>query len=101
MAPSSIDQEQIWEKLSLCFQSTETATDHFSERTIIVDTLHALNLVATISRLERKPIDELHHAGHRIGSTEVRNIDAFYEAFGVGEDDALYLDPQQRVRIWN
>jgi putative endopeptidase len=31
----------------------------------------------------------------------VRNIDAFYEAFGVGEDDALYLDPQQRVRIWS
>ena len=31
----------------------------------------------------------------------VRNIDAFYEAFGVGEDDALYLEPQHRVRIWN
>ena len=31
----------------------------------------------------------------------VRNIDAFYEAFGVGEDDALYLAPEQRVRIWN
>ena len=31
----------------------------------------------------------------------VRNIDAFYEAFGVDEDDALYLDPAQRVRIWN
>ena len=31
----------------------------------------------------------------------VRNIDAFYEAFDVSEDDALYLDPQQRVRIWS
>jgi neprilysin/putative endopeptidase len=31
----------------------------------------------------------------------VRNMDAFYEAFGVDESDALYLDPQQRVRIWN
>jgi len=31
----------------------------------------------------------------------VRNIDAFYEAFDVNEDDALYLDPQQRVRIWS
>jgi len=31
----------------------------------------------------------------------VRNIDAFYEAFDVKEDDALYLPPQQRVRIWN
>jgi putative endopeptidase len=31
----------------------------------------------------------------------VRNIDAFYEAFGVTEDDALYLEPEQRVRIWS
>ncbi|MEJ6536890.1 MAG: M13 family metallopeptidase [Mycobacterium sp.] len=31
----------------------------------------------------------------------VRNIDAFYEAFDVSEDDALYLEPKQRVRIWS
>ncbi len=31
----------------------------------------------------------------------IRNIDAFYEAFDVTADDALYLEPQQRVRIWN
>ena len=30
----------------------------------------------------------------------VRNIDAFHEAFGTGPDDALWLDPAQRVRIW-
>ncbi|MEN4474170.1 M13 family metallopeptidase [Mycolicibacterium cosmeticum] len=31
----------------------------------------------------------------------VRNIDAFYDAFQVAESDELYLDPDQRVRIWN
>lgn len=31
----------------------------------------------------------------------VRNIDAFYDAFGVSVNDALYLEPQQRVRIWS
>ena len=31
----------------------------------------------------------------------IRNMDAFYEAFDVAEDDDLYLDPQRRVRIWN
>ena len=31
----------------------------------------------------------------------IRNMDAFYEAFEVDEDDALYLEPQRRVRIWN
>ena len=30
----------------------------------------------------------------------VRNLDAWYEAFGVTEDDPLYLPPEQRVRIW-
>lgn len=31
----------------------------------------------------------------------IRNMDAFYDAFGVTPDDALYLEPGQRVRIWN
>jgi putative endopeptidase len=30
----------------------------------------------------------------------VRNMDAWYEAFGVAPDDKLYLDPEQRVRVW-
>lgn len=30
----------------------------------------------------------------------VRNIDAWYQAFGVQPDNALYLAPQDRVRIW-
>jgi neprilysin/putative endopeptidase len=31
----------------------------------------------------------------------VRNMDAFYDAFGVSADDELYLEPQRRVHIWN
>ena len=30
----------------------------------------------------------------------VRHTDAWYKAFNVTKDDALYLEPQQRVRIW-
>ena len=30
----------------------------------------------------------------------VRNVDAWYEAFDVKEGDALWLDPEERVRIW-
>ncbi len=30
----------------------------------------------------------------------VRNLDAWYAAFGVTEEDALYLPPEERVRIW-
>ena len=30
----------------------------------------------------------------------VKNVDAFAEAFGVNDGDALYLAPEERVRIW-
>ena len=30
----------------------------------------------------------------------VRNFDEWYEAFGVQPTDALYLSPEQRIRIW-
>ena len=30
----------------------------------------------------------------------VRNVDLFYKAFDVHEGDAMYLSPEQRVRIW-
>jgi len=30
----------------------------------------------------------------------VRNIDAWYEAFGVKPGEALYLAPPDRVRVW-
>ncbi len=30
----------------------------------------------------------------------VRNMDAWYEAFNISEDDELYLPPEERVSIW-
>jgi putative endopeptidase len=30
----------------------------------------------------------------------VRNVPAFYSAFDVSESDALFLPPEQRVKIW-
>lgn len=30
----------------------------------------------------------------------VRNVDAFYAAFGVSESDAAWLPPEERVKIW-
>jgi predicted metalloendopeptidase len=30
----------------------------------------------------------------------VRNIDAWYEAFGVAPNDKLFVPSDQRVRIW-
>ena len=38
-------------------------------------------------------------AYYRVNGT-IRNIDAWYDAFGVKEGDKLYVKPEDRVRIW-
>ena len=39
-------------------------------------------------------------AGAFPGRRPVRNVDAWYDAFGVKPGDKLYLKPEDRVRIW-
>jgi predicted metalloendopeptidase len=40
------------------------------------------------------------HAPERYRMDTVRNLDAWYEAFGVAPGDRLYLAPGARVRVW-
>jgi putative endopeptidase len=48
------------------------------------------------AQLQRGP----HSPGQFRVNGIVRNMDAWYEAFGVGEGDALYLPPEERISIW-
>ncbi|MCO5055901.1 M13 family metallopeptidase [Thermomonas sp.] len=41
-----------------------------------------------------------HSPGMYRANGPVRNLDAWYDAFGVKPGNALYLPPEQRVRIW-
>jgi putative endopeptidase len=40
------------------------------------------------------------HSPAEFRANIVRNLDEFHEAFGTGPGDGLWLDPEQRVRIW-
>lgn len=40
------------------------------------------------------------HAPSRYRALTVRNLDAWYEAFGVQPGQKLYLAPADRVRVW-
>lgn len=40
------------------------------------------------------------HAPHEYRADTVRNLDAWYDAFGVAPGQSLYLPPSERVRIW-
>lgn len=48
----------------------------------------------------RLVLTDNHSAGKFRANGVVRNMDAWYDAFGIKPGDALYLPPEQRVRIW-
>jgi putative endopeptidase len=50
--------------------------------------------------LRRQLVTDPHSPPHERVDGVVRNIDAWYAAFDVKPGDALYLAPDQRVRIW-
>ncbi|APG65779.1 endothelin-converting protein [Tenacibaculum todarodis] len=41
-----------------------------------------------------------HAPGQYRAYMPLKNVDAFYEAFGVKEGDKMYIKPEERVRIW-
>ena len=43
---------------------------------------------------------DTHSPGQQRAVVPLQNIDAFYEAFDITENDALYVAPEERVRIW-
>jgi putative endopeptidase len=50
--------------------------------------------------LRNQIMSDPHSPGEQRVNGVVRNIDAWYDAFGVKEGDKLYLPPEKRVKIW-
>lgn len=48
----------------------------------------------------RRVLSDPHSPGEFRANGVVRNVDAWYKAFGVKSGDKLYLPPEKRVRIW-
>jgi predicted metalloendopeptidase len=40
------------------------------------------------------------HSPNEWRTAEVRNVDAWYDAFGVKPGQKMYLPPDRRVRVW-
>jgi endothelin-converting enzyme/putative endopeptidase len=56
--------------------------------------------ITTPDMLRQQLLSDPHSpAEYRVNGV-VRNIDAWYDAFGVKEGDALYLPPSERISIW-
>ena len=56
--------------------------------------------LVTESEERRRLLSDPHSPGEFRVNGIVRNVDAWYDAFGVKPDDKLYLPPAARVRIW-
>ena len=50
--------------------------------------------------LRQQLVNGTHSPGHIRAFAPLRNIDAWYDAFGVKQGDKLYIAPEDRVRIW-
>jgi putative endopeptidase len=50
--------------------------------------------------VRQQVLTDPHSPGQYRANGVVRNVDAWYDAFGVKEGDKLYLPPAQRVHIW-
>ena len=70
-------------------------------------TARSINLTALFWRTQttedalRRQAQTNYHspARYRVNGV-VRNLDAWYAAFDVGPDAALYLPPEERVTVW-
>ncbi|MEO8113360.1 MAG: M13-type metalloendopeptidase, partial [Phenylobacterium sp.] len=51
-------------------------------------------------RLRQQLVSDPHSPNQARVDVPVRNIDAFYQAFGVKPGDPMYVAPADRVRIW-
>src|SRR5690606_92743 len=50
--------------------------------------------------LRQQLVNGTHSPGHIRAFAPLRNMDAWYDAFGVGESDPLWIAAEDRVRIW-
>ncbi|HJQ40825.1 MAG TPA: M13-type metalloendopeptidase [Thermoanaerobaculia bacterium] len=51
-------------------------------------------------RLRQLIMTDSHSPGQVRAVNPLRNVDAWYEAFGIKEGDKQYVKPEERVRIW-
>lgn len=61
-------------------------------------TLWAQNI--TEQEMRRLTLVDVHSLGRNRVNATLRNIDSWYEAFGITEGDAMYMPEQERVIIW-
>lgn len=86
-------------KLSLAGRPAPVVAGLSGEQQFFLSFAQAWRSKAREAALRQQVLLNAHAPGHWRALT-VRNLDAWYEAFGVKPGEALHLAPAERVRIW-
>jgi putative endopeptidase len=79
----------------------EEKTDGFSpEQRFFLAYAHLWAANMTKEEMLRRTKEDVHSLGHLRVNGPVRNIQEFFDAFGLDEKSSLYLDVKKRASIW-
>ena len=87
-------------KLSLKGQPAPLLDGFTGEQRVFLGWAQVWRTLVRDDALRQLIMTDSHSPGMVRSFAPLRNVDAWYEAFGVKEDDAHYVKPEDRVRIW-
>lgn len=87
-------------KLSLKGEKSPVIDGFTGEQRVFMAWAQVWRTLMRDDALRQQIVNNSHSPGQTRAFAPLRNVDSWYEAFGVKEGDANYLKPEDRVRIW-
>ncbi len=82
---AAVDQHDVRKHFPFVIQAAIAASHDLVDTAKVVDSRHVPDLVASIARLERQPVNELDQAGHRLVALQVRDVNPLDGAWRGGQ----------------
>jgi putative endopeptidase len=87
-------------RLHLAGKPTPTLEGFTGEQRVFLGWAQVWRTLTRDAALKRQLATDPHSPGTIRAFAPLRNVDAWYEAFGVGPADKQYVKPEERARIW-
>src|SRR5439155_6216352 len=97
---AAVNQEDVRiDDLFVMPAHAKTPRYHFADRCEIVHAFHTANPIAAITGLERQPVDERHERRDRAFAAEMRDVNAFDDAWDPRQPENLPQTGQSALRL--
>jgi putative endopeptidase len=87
-------------RLSLNGQEDEIIDGFTGDQRVFLGWAQVWRKLTRTETRRQQLVSDPHSPGEVRAFAPLRNVDAWYEAFEVGEGDAHFIKPEERVRIW-